>query len=474
MALSAPQSRALALGVVAGAEFIVILDVASVNVALPDMAQDLELTDGQVSWAVNAYTLALGCLLLLGARMGDAFGTRRVFTRGIVLFASASLAGGLMADGVWLAGARALQGAGGALISPNALAIVSRLFPDGMARNRALAIWGAAGSAGAPAGALVGGLLTGSFGWSAVLFANVPTSGVILALTPWALPEVERSLSARTLDLTGAAAVTTGLALLIYGFVDASRAGWASARTLTIFAAAGILIGGFVVVERRTPFPLLPLGVLKSSSLAGACVVTAVGAMPVYGTSFAFSLYAQGPLDMSPLRAGLIFLPFGVAAIVTARGAAPLITRFGFKPVSVLALCLMTVGHAPLVGVNLQADFLERVLPALVLVGGGAGLFFVATSVAGLSAASHRDAAVTAGLVITSQQVGGAVGLALAVAVLETVGMTSGEVAGLRAAFGFDLAVATSAIFVATVAMSSRRSRLHACHARSASANAQG
>lgn len=445
---------------------MIVLDLASVNMALPGIARALALSDSQVSWVFTTYTLTFGCLLLLGARLGTVLGPRRILVVGLLVFGTASLAGGLAPSAGWLVAARAVQGVGAALVSPSALASLCRLFPDGRERNRALAIWGAWGSAGAPAGALVGGALSDALGWSAVLLFNVPLSAAAVVVGVRVLPAFEPSASRRSFDVTGTVTVTTGLALLVYACVNANRSGWASAETLVPLALAAGLIAAFVAVEQRTRDPLLPSGIFSSSSLTPASVLAAIAAMPVYGMAFGFSLYTQGVLEYGSSRAGLALLPFGVFGMVTARGASVLVTRLGFKAVTVLGLCVMAAGLVPLATVGIFAESFLRLMAAAALVGSGAGLVVVSTNVAALSGASDRDAVIVAGVVTTSQQIGGALGVALTVAVLDGVARVSGDVPGVRAGFAFNLVLAVMGAMLALLLMSSRASRAHARAAR--------
>jgi EmrB/QacA subfamily drug resistance transporter len=455
-----------ALALLAGAQFVIVLDTSIVNMALPSIEADLALTERSLSWVVNAYTLTFGGFLLLGGRLGDLLGLRRAFVAGLALFGAASMAGGLATTTEMLVGARAVQGLGAATIAPAALGILTRLYEDGAPRNRALAIWGAVSAAGAPAGAVLGGALSDLFGWSSVLLVNVPICAAALVLAPRLVPWWPLAAQRCSFDLAGAASVTAGLGVVVYAVVDANRLGreWPTSALLLLVGVGLILV--FVAVESRAAAPLMPLQVLRRHSLAAASAVALIGSLPVFGMAFCLTLYVQGTLGYSALEAGLAFLPFGLVAIASARVAATLVTRLGFKPLMVIGQGILVCGLLLMVTITDTTGYVDRVLPTLVLLGVGLGWFGVAVNVAALSGVLPGDAGLAAGVITTAQQLGGALGLALTVAVLEGAGGVSGDVTGLRAALALDAAMAAVGLILAVLVVSARRSREHARAAR--------
>ena len=336
--------RWLALVLLAAAQFVVVLDASIVNVALPSIGESLSFSQDDLSWVINAYTLTFGGFLLLGGRMADLLGRRRMFIAGLIVFAGASLAGGLAQSDVWLIAARAVQGLGAALLSPAALSLVTVLFAEGAERNKAMGVWGAVAGSGGAAGVLLGGMLTEWAGWEWVLYVNVPIGIAAALLSPRLLPE-SRAEGARHFDIAGAVTVTLGLSLLVYSLVNANEAGWASAETLILLAVAAALIVGFVVIERRTKAPLVPFpGIFRHRSITGINVTALLIAMALFSMFFFISLYMQQVLGYDPLEAGLAYLPLAFGIIVSAGVASQLVTRFGVRPVLVTGLILTAVG----------------------------------------------------------------------------------------------------------------------------------
>src|SRR6201991_2211664 len=342
-----PQTdrRWLALALLALAQFVVVLDASIVNVALPSIGKALNFSQDNLSWVVNAYTLTFGGFLLLGGRLADLLGRRRLFVAGLILFALASLAGGLAQSDVWLIAARAVHGLGAALLSPAALSLLTVLFPEGAERNKAMGVWGAVAGSGGAAGVLLGGMLTQWAGWEWVLFVNVPIGIAAAVISPRLLPE-SRVEGHRHFDVAGAVSVTGGLSLLVYSLVNANKAGWGSAETLLLIAAALVLIASFVFIERRTRAPLVPIpGIFRLRSIRGINITGLLIAMSLFSMFFFISLYMQQVLGYSPLKAGLSYLPLAVGIIISAGLASTLVTRYGVKPVLVSGLVL--VGRRP-------------------------------------------------------------------------------------------------------------------------------
>ena len=340
-----PQDKKwLALALLALAQFVVVLDASIVNVALPSIGRDLQFSQDDLSWVVNSYTLFFGGFLLLGGRMADLIGRRRLFMAGLVLFALASLAGGFASSPGMLIAARAVQGLGAALLSPAALSLVTVMFAEGAERNKAMGVWGAVAGSGGAAGVLLGGVLTEYAGWEWVLFVNVPIGIAAAALAPRLLPE-SRNTGTRHFDIAGAVSVTAGLSLLVYTLVDASDAGWTSGQTLGLGAVALALIGTFILIETRlSKAPLVPFDIFRNRTISGTNVVGLLVAMALFSMFFFVSLYMQQVLGYDALEAGLAYLPLALGIIVSAGIASALVTRFGFKPILVSGLVLTAAG----------------------------------------------------------------------------------------------------------------------------------
>src|SRR3954465_8083049 len=334
----------VALALLAAAQFVVVLDASIVNVALPSIGADLKFSQDDLSWVVNAYVLVFGGFLLLGGRLADLLGRRRLFLTGLILFAVASLAGGLAQSAGWLVAARAVQGLGAALLSPAALSLVTVLFAEGSERNKAMGVWGAAVGSGGAVGVLLGGMLTEWAGWEWVLFVNVPIGIAAAMLAPRLLPE-SRNAGERHFDIAGAVTITAGLSLLVYALVDANNAGWASTQTLGLGAIALALIASFYVIERRQKAPLVPFpGIFRIRTITGINISAVLVAAALFSMFFFISLYMQNVLGFSPIETGLAYLPLAVGIIISAGGSAGLVTRFGFKPVLVTGLLITAVG----------------------------------------------------------------------------------------------------------------------------------
>src|SRR5437763_4765066 len=338
--------RWTALILLCAAQFVVVLDASIVNVALPSIGKGLHFSEQNLPWVVNAYVIAFGGFLLLGGRAADLLGRRRVFMAGLLVVAVASLAAGFATNQGQLIAARAAQGLGAAIISPSALSIVTTLFRDGAERNKALGAWGAvAGSAGA-AGVLLGGILTDGLGWEWVLWVNVPVSLIALALTPRLIPESRSESATRHFDAAGAVAVTAGLSLLAYATLDASSAGWGSAKIVGLLAASAALIGAFVAIELRSAAPLIPFRIFRLRTLTGANVVGLLLGASLFSMFFFISLYMQQVLGYSPIHAGLSYLPLALTIIIAAGLGGQLVTRFGFKPILAAGMLFVAGGLA--------------------------------------------------------------------------------------------------------------------------------
>jgi EmrB/QacA subfamily drug resistance transporter len=479
--LSSPRAKNLALLLLVLTQFVVVVDASIINVALPSIGGDLDISRENLSWVVNAYTLTFGGFLLLGGRLADFFGRRRIFIAGITLFTLASLVGGLAQSEAWLLAARGVQGLGAAVASPAALAILTTTFADGSERNRALGIWGAVAGAGGAAGVLLGGVLTQWAGWEWVLFVNVPIGAFIIWQAPQRLVEsTVDDESERTLDIPGAASVTAGLALLVYALVDAENAGWSSTATVVRLAAAVLLLVAFIVIERRTARPLVPFSIFRARTLRGANVVGVLLGMSLFSMFFLITLYLQQVLGNDALEAGISYLPLALAIIVAAGVGSQFVTRVGFKPVLVVGMLFIAVGLAWFSRIDADGSFWVDVLGPSILAGFGLGLSFVTVTIAAVTGINPREAGLAAGLINTSQQIGGAVGLAILVSVASASttdavrsGVTDPAVAltdGFTDAFTVGAGFAVAGAILALLLISSRDSRAHAAAARSGEA----
>jgi EmrB/QacA subfamily drug resistance transporter len=405
--------RWLALALLAAAQFIVVLDASIVNVALPSIGRDLHFAQENLSWVINAYTLFYGGFLLIGGRLADLLGRRTIFVSGLVVFALASLAGGLAQSDLWLIIARAVQGLGAALLSPAALSILTTTFAEGAERNKALGVWGAVAGSGGAAGVLLGGVLTDALSWEWVLFVNVPIGLGVAALAPMLVANSRSDAEHRTFDIAGAVSVTAGLSLLVYALVDAESAGWGSTQTIGLLAAAFVLLGAFLVIEARTRGPLLPLGIFRLRTLTASNGVGLLIGMSLFSMFFFLSLYMQQVLGYDALKSGLSYLPLALMIIGSAGAASQLTTRLGFKPVLMGGMLLVAIGLVWLSQVPVDGTYLADLLGPMIVVGAGLGFAFVPVTIGAVAGTKAHEAGLASGLINTSQQVGGALGVAL-------------------------------------------------------------
>ena len=470
------RAKNLALALLAVAQFVVVLDASIVNVALPSIGEDLDFAQGDLSWVINSYTLFFGGFLLLGGRLADLLGRRRMFIWGMWLFAAASLFGGLAQSDIWLIAARAVQGLGAALISPAALAIVTTTFSEGAERNKALGVWGAVAGSGGAAGVLLGGILTETLGWEWVLFVNTPI-GIAAALLAPRLLEDSRDESRASFDIAGAVSVTAGLVLLVYTLVDANDAGWGSTQTLVLGGIALVLLAAFLVIESRTRHPLMPFSIFRLRTLRGANVIGLLLGMSLFSMFFFISLYMQQVLGYEPLKAGLAYLPLAGLIIVSAGLASQLVTRVGFKPTLVAGLLFVAAGLLWFGQVSAPGgSYVGDVLFPSMLAAIGLGLSFVPVTIAAVTNVKPDEAGLASGLINTSQQVGGALGLAILATVATSTTddvFASGErnpavalTEGFQDAFLVGAGMAILAAVLAAVLISSKDSREHAEAAR--------
>ena len=406
-------SRWWALALLAMAEFVVVLDASIVNIALPSIGRGLHFSLANLSWVVNAYVLTFGGFLLLGGRIADLIGRRRVFTIGLGVFSVASLAGGLAQSEVWLIGARAIQGLGAALLAPAALSLVTATFREGAERNKALSIWGAVAGSGAAAGVLLGGVLTSALGWRSVLFVNVPIGLGAILLTPMLIAESRGEVARRSFDLPGAATVTAGLSALVYALVRASTVGWGSLQTIGVLAAAAVLLVAFVVIERRSDAPLVPFAVFANRSVSAANATMLAAGAAIIGLFYFLSLYLQKVLDYSAITAGLSQLPLAVGIVLAAGVASPLVARIGLRRVLIAGLAMFAAGLVWFARLPVHGSYLADVLGPSLLIALGLGMAFVPITILSVTGVRDREYGLASGLVNTSQQIGGALGLAV-------------------------------------------------------------
>jgi EmrB/QacA subfamily drug resistance transporter len=403
-----------ALALVCAAFFMVVLDVSIVTVALPSIARSLRLTQSSLQWVLTAYAITFGGFLLLGGRAGDLLGRRRLFMIGLALFSAMSLVCGLATSDAMLVAARALQGLGAAIISPATLSIITTTFEEGPERNKALGIWGAMGGGGAAAGVLFGGILTKYLGWEWIFFVNVPVGALVLAATPFRVRESRVESQTRRFDVLGATTVTAGLALLVYTVSEAPTNGWASAQTIGELAGALAVLAFFVVWESRTEAPLMPLTIFRTGNVAGANGVSVLLGAVAFANFFLLTLYVQDVLGYSALRTGLTFLATAGTTVIFAGVAQLLTTRYGARPVLTIGMLLLTAGMLFYAQIPVRGRYVENLLPGYLLVGFGISMAFVAVSIAALQRISPLEAGLASGLLNTSQQLGGALGLAVA------------------------------------------------------------
>jgi len=409
--MSVSRRKWFALALLCTVQFMVVLDIAVVNVALPSIQADLGFSQEDLQWVISAYALFFGGFLLLGGRAADLLGRRRVFLVGIVVFTAASLLSGLAWSEGSLIVARGLQGLGAAIISPAALSILTTTFAEGPERNTALGAWGAVGAFGAVAGVLLGGVLTDLLDWRWIFYVNAPVGIVAFALVPVLLNE-SRDATAKSFDLPGAALVTSGLVVLVYAITQANGYGWGSAETIGFFTAAVALLVGFVVREARTRDPLMPLSIFRLRTLVGANIAGLILGTVLFSMFLMLTLYMQQVLGYSPLRTGVSYLAVAGSAIVWSALAAQLVTRVGVKRVLVVGMAFLMVGLAYFTQVSVGGSYAGDLLPGFLIIAVGMGFSFVPISIAALAGVKPSEAGLASGLINTSQQVGGALGIA--------------------------------------------------------------
>ena len=407
------SNKWIVLVLVCFAQFMVVLDATIVNVALPSIQTDLGLSEANLQWIVNAYTLVFGGFLLLGGRAGDLIGRKRLFLGGIVVFTVASLLNGLAVNEGMLIASRALQGLGAAFISPAALSIISTTFEEGRERARALGVWAAIAIGGAAFGLVLGGLLTQLLSWPWIFFVNVPVGIVTFAFALRLIPESRDEHAHRSFDVAGAVSVTGGLMSLVYAIVKAETAGWGSATTIGFFTLSAVLLASFVVIELRSTAPLVRLSIFRVRSLLTANVVMLLVASGVFAMFFFNTLYIQRVLGYGPLKAGLAILPFTAGVMLSAGLASQFAPRVGVRPVAALGMLLSAIGMLLLVRLPVDGTYAADVLPSLIVTSLGMGAVFMPLTLIATTGLEDEDQGLASGLFNTSQQIGGALGLAI-------------------------------------------------------------
>jgi EmrB/QacA subfamily drug resistance transporter len=453
------QHKWLALALLATVQFMVILDIAIVNVALPSIQVDLGFSQENLQWVISAYALFFGGFLLLGGRAADLLGRRRLFVAGLVVFSVASLLSGLAWSDTALIVARAFQGLGAAVITPAALSILMTTFSEGRERNAALGVWGAVGAFGAVAGVLLGGILTDALSWEWIFYINVPVGVAALALTPLLLNE-SRDAHVKTFDALGAVLVTGGLVTLVYAITQANDYGWGSVETIGLFAAASALLAAFVGWEARAKEPLMPFSIFRIRTVSAANISGLILGTVTFSMFLMLTLYMQQVLVYSPMKTGVAYLAVAATAIVWSTVAAQLVNRVGVKPVIAAGMAFLAVGLLYFTQVSVGGSYLGDLLPGFLLIAIGLGFSFVPISIAALAGVQASEAGLASGLFNTSQQIGGALGIA-ALSAIATQKTENGVAAGtalpkaltdgFEAAFIWGAIVAVLGIVVALV-----------------------
>jgi len=455
------SGRWLALTVLCLGVLMIVLDTTVVNVALPSIKTDLGFTDSTLAWVVNGYMLTFGGFLLLGGRLGDLFGHRRLFLIGLAIFTLASLACGLSTGQGVLVAARAVQGLGGAVVSAVALSLIMDLFTEPADRAKAMGVYGFVCAGGGGIGALLGGLLTGSLSWHWIFLVNLPLGIAVFALSLMLLPATRNEAADRRLDIAGAVTVTAALMLAVYAIVNGNEAGWTSACTLGLLGGAVVLLAAFLAIETRVAAPLMPLGLFRLRSLAVANVIGVLWAAAMFAWYFLSALYLQQVLDYGPMEVGLAFLPANLIMAAFSLGlSAKLVMRFGIRPPIAVGLLLAAAGLALFAWAPVEGRFALHVLPGMVLLGLGCGMALNPVLVAAMSEVAPIDSGLASGMVNTAFMMGGALGLAIlaSLAASRTGGLLAAGAAqpvalvgGYQAAFLAGAGFATLAALLGTV-----------------------
>lgn len=410
--VASPRLKWFGLALLAAVQFMVVLDIAIVNVALPSIQTDLDFSQANLQWVISAYALVFGGFLLLGGRIADLLGRRRIFMIGLIAFTIGSLLCGLAWSEASLIGARAIQGLGAATISPAALAILMITFREGRERNIALGVWGAVGGFGAAAGVLLGGVFTDALSWEWIFFVNIPVGLVAFALASVLLGE-SRDTRIKTFDALGAVLVTAGLTTLVFAITQGREWGWSSGRTIGIFALSAALLAGFVAWENRVAEPLMRFGLLRTKTVLGANVAGFILGTALFSMFLILTLYMQQVLGYSAMKTGVAYLAVAGTSIIWANVAAALVGKVGVRPLIAGGMAILTVGLFLFTQVSVDGSYAANLLPGFLIIALGMALCFVPISIAALAGVKEAEAGIASGLINTSQQIGGAVGIAL-------------------------------------------------------------
>jgi EmrB/QacA subfamily drug resistance transporter len=402
----------LALALLCVTQFVVVLDIAVVNVALPSIQTDLGFSQDDLQWVISAYALVFGGFLLLGGRLADILGRRGVFMAGLVIFSVGSLLCGLAWDDTSLIAARALQGLGAATVTPSALSILTTTFTEGRERNIALGAWGAVGGFGAAAGVLMGGILTDLLSWEWIFFVNIPVGVAAFILSPILLSE-SKDAHGQSHDVLGATLVTSGLVLLVLGITQGRQWEWLSAQTIGVFAASAMLLGAFAVWEQRQRDPLVPFSIFRLQTLTAANVAGFIMGTALFSMFLILTLYMQQVLGYSPIKTGVGYLAVAGTAVIWANVAAVAVNRVGVKPALILGMSLLTAGLVYFTQVSVDGSYWADLFPGFLILGIAIPFAFVPITIAALAGTRPQEAGLASGLINTSQQIGGAVGIAI-------------------------------------------------------------
>jgi EmrB/QacA subfamily drug resistance transporter len=410
--VTSDRMKWFALALLCVTQFLVVLDIAIVNVALPSIQADLGFSQDDLQWVISAYALVFGGFLLLGGRLADIIGRRVVFMAGLVIFSVGSLLCGFAWDDTSLIVARALQGLGAATITPAALSILTTTFTEGRERNIALGAWGAVGGFGAAAGVLVGGILTDLLSWEWIFFVNVPVGIAALALSPILLRE-SKDAYGQSHDIPGAVLVTGGLILLVLGITQGRQWEWLSAKTIAVFAVSGVMLVAFALWEQRQRDPLVPFSIFRLQTLTAANVAGFIMGTAMFSMFLMLTLYMQQVLGYSPIKTGVAYLAVAGTAIIWANVAAVAVNRVGVKPALILGMGLLTAGLVYFTQVSVDGSYWADLFPGFLILGVAIPFAFVPITIAALAGTKPQEAGLASGLINTSQQIGGAVGIAI-------------------------------------------------------------
>ncbi len=433
------------------AQFMVVLDFSIVNVALPAIQRDLGFTTSNLQWIITAYSLTFGGFLLLGGRIGDLFGRRRLFIIGLVIFALASFMGGIAQSALWLIIARGVQGLGAAIISPTSFSLITTTFHEGPARNKALGVVGAVASSGFAAGALLGGFLTAGPGWRWVFFVNVPVAILAIILTPIFLKETEKEQGQRQIDVLGAITITVGLVALVYALAQGNQIGWTSPQTLILLGVAVVFLVAFVFIEARVKVPLIRLGIFRLRTLTGANLIGFLAPGALGAMVFIVTLYMQKVLGYAPTTTGIAFLPMAMIFIVVTNVVSRFVPRFGVQRLLIVGMFVMALGLLLLTRISIENNYWTTLFPGTLVIALGIGPSFTVMAIAATAGVSDREQGLASGLLNTSQQVGSGLVLAV-VAVVSTAQTTAlqhvqGTSAKAALVGGFQYAFVVCAVF---------------------------